>query len=154
MLTEVTLIRLRDQLTYLDTVFPKSSIEAWERRPGTGKWSARENLAHLGRYHEVFLDRVRQILREDQPHFMRYRAEDDEQWPLWSSFGMPVLQKRIPELRAEVTAIVSILADAQLGRTGYHPALGQMTIVQWLEFFLLHEAHHLYTILFRLREGT
>ena len=153
MLTEVTLIRLRDQLTCLDAVFPKPSMEAWERRPGTGKWSARENLAHLGRYQEVFLDRLRRILREDQPHFTRYRAEDDEQWPLWSSFGIPVLQKRVPELRAEITAMISTLADTQLARTGRHPALGHMTVVQWLEFFLLHEAHHLYTILFRLREG-
>ena len=106
MLTEVTLIRLRDQLTCLDAVFPKPSREAWERRPGMGKWSARENLAHLGRYHEVFLDRVRRILREHQPHFTRYRAEDDEQWPLWSSFGIPVLQKRVPESRAEITAMI------------------------------------------------
>jgi hypothetical protein len=29
-----------------------------------------------------------------------------------------------------------------------------MNVPLWLEFFLLHEAHHLYAILFRLRESS
>jgi hypothetical protein len=28
-----------------------------------------------------------------------------------------------------------------------------MTIPQWLEFFLLHEAHHLYTAMLRIAEA-
>jgi hypothetical protein len=28
-----------------------------------------------------------------------------------------------------------------------HPLLGPMPIPLWLEFFLLHEGHHLYTIM-------
>jgi len=49
---------------------------------------------------------------------------------------------------------VSGLSDEQLTRTGLHPVLGEMDIPLWLEFFLLHEAHHLYAILFRLRDSS
>jgi len=46
-------------------------------RPASGEWAARENLAHLARYHEVFINRIRGILTEDAPHLGRYRAEED-----------------------------------------------------------------------------
>jgi uncharacterized damage-inducible protein DinB len=153
MVPEVTSIRLRDQLTTLEAFFSQTGPEAWQRKPASGKWSALENLAHLGRYHEIFLDRVRRILNEDRPHFARYRAEDDEEWRSWSSLQARVVQSRIRELRSEVIGLVSALTEAQLKRTGFHPILGEMTILQWLEFFLLHEAHHLYAILFRLKEA-
>jgi hypothetical protein len=33
---------------------------------------------------------------------------------------------------------------------GVHPALGPLTIPEWLEFFLLHEGHHLYQVMLRV----
>jgi len=101
----------------------------------------------------VFLERLGKILREDRPQFGRYRAEDDEQWPSWSSLPVDLLLARIRQLRREVLSKVGSLSDAHLARTGIHPVLGEMDVSLWLEFFLLHEAHHLYAILFRLREG-
>lgn len=151
MLSESVLTRLRHQLTSLDVAFPETPAQAWEHKPTSGKWSARENLAHLARYHEVFLERVEKILREDRPTFSRYRAEDDQKWPLWSALETTALQTRIRALRDKVIDVLTNLSETQLARTGIHPALGEMNIQQWLEFFLLHEAHHLYTILFRLR---
>ena len=40
-----------------------------------------------------------------------------------------------------------------MNRVGVHPVFGLMTIPLWLEFFLLHEAHHLYVVLHRVRGG-
>jgi uncharacterized damage-inducible protein DinB len=153
MLSQLTAIRLRDQLASIDGLVANKTAEEWDREPASGKWSARENLAHLGRYHEVFLERLSRILREDRPQFGRYRAEDDEQWPSWSSLPVDLLLARIRQLRREVLSKVGSLSDAHLGRTGIHPVLGEMDVSLWLEFFLLHEAHHLYAILFRLRES-
>ncbi|MGH7237346.1 MAG: DinB family protein, partial [Candidatus Saccharimonadales bacterium] len=34
----------------------------------------------------------------------------------------------------------------KLERMGIHPKYGKLTVLDWTEFFLLHEAHHLYTI--------
>ena len=46
-------------------------------KPVSGKWSAHEQLAHLARYHQVFLQRIDRILSEQAPEFPRYRAEYD-----------------------------------------------------------------------------
>lgn len=153
MLSELTTVRLRDQLASLDVFVASKTTKDWNREPASGKWSARENLAHLGRYHEVFLERLSRILREERPQFRRYRAEDDERWPSWSSLAVDLVLARIRQLREEVLSKVSALSNEQLARTGIHPVLGEMDISLWLEFFLLHEAHHLYAILFRLRES-
>src|SRR5690348_6148025 len=142
--------QLRDQLPVFQKTFPNSSPEAWERKPDSGRWSARENLAHLARYHQVLYERLRRIEQEDRPQFARYRAENDPEWTNWQSLPLPILEDRIRSQRQELVIYVSRLSDAQLSRTGIHPALGEFNVTQWLEFFLLHEGHHLYTILFML----
>lgn len=151
MLNELTTVRLRDQLSSLDVFVASKTTEEWNRKPPSGKWSARENLAHLCRYHEVFLERINRILQEDRPEFGRYRAEEDELWPSWSPLAVDLLLARIRQLRQEVRSKIGSLSREQLVRTGIHPVLGEMDVRLWLEFFLLHEAHHLYAILFRLR---
>lgn len=151
MLPNATSARLCDQLSNFQALFSHVMQQSWEEKPGPTKWSARENLAHLGRYHEILLHRVRRILKEDRPQFTRYRAERDEQWLSWSSLSVQLVQERIGKLRSELMELLGTLTEPQLQKTGSHPILGELTVIQWLEFFLLHEAHHLYAILLELR---
>lgn len=144
--------RLRNQLDCLATVLAGTGEGALDRRPQPDKWSGCENLAHLGRYHEVFLDRLQRILNEDDPPLARYRAEDDPEWPAWAALPASEVMGRLPKLRAKLVAEVDRLSDDQLKRIGVHNRFGPMTVVQWLEFFLLHEAHHLLTVMQRVRE--
>jgi Protein of unknown function (DUF1569) len=39
----------------------------------------------------------------------------------------------------------------RMGRVGHHPAFGALNLRQWVQFFLMHEAHHLYVALVRSR---
>ena len=39
------------------------------------------------------------------------------------------------------------LSEEDFQRTGIHPKFGEMNLSLWLEFFLVHEAHHLYVVL-------
>jgi hypothetical protein len=48
--------------------------------------------------------------------------------------------------------LITNLNDGELLLTGTHPKFGVLTIPGWTEFFLLHEAHHLFTI-FRLAKS-
>ena len=48
--------------------------------------------------------------------------------------------------RKEIAAGMLSFPEVDLAKTGIHPAFGQMTLLQWLNFFLLHEAHHLFAI--------
>jgi hypothetical protein len=152
-LSESLRARLRTQLECLDPLLGGATGAALGQRPPSGKWSALENLAHLARHHEVCLDRVRRILAEDRPRFPRYRAEEDAQWPAWAGCSPEELRRRLRASRHELIALVEGLGPDQLARTGVHAVLGEMPVSLWLEFFLLHEAHHLYAVFSRVRGG-
>lgn len=117
-----------------------------------GKWSAHEQLAHLARYHQIFLQRIDRILAEQAPVFSRYRAEDDPEWPAWTSLPTPQLLVRISSMRAKLMARLRSLNEEDFERTGVHPTFGAMGLSLWLEFFLVHEAHHLYVVLQLVRK--
>jgi len=145
--------RLATQLECLPALLEGAAPGALERRTRSGKWSVRENLAHLARHHEVVLDRVRKVLAEDRPRLPRYAAEEDAEWPAWVALPMHEVLARLSALRTELTALVVSLDEEQLGRTAVHPTLGEMALPLWIEFFLLHEAHHLYVVMKRARGG-
>jgi hypothetical protein len=146
MLPAVTALRLESQLDALPLLLAGVAPDALARRPAPGEWSAQENLAHLARHHDVFLVRLRRILAEDGPDLGRYRAEEDPEWPAWRELPVEEALARLRARRAELVALVDALGPAELARAGRHPVLGPMTVPLWLEFLLLHEAHHLYVI--------
>jgi hypothetical protein len=145
--------RLSTQLECLPALLEGAAPGALERRTRSGKWSVHENLAHLARHHAVVLDRVRRTLAEDRPELPRYAAEADTEWPAWAALSPFEVRGRLEGQRAELVTLVEGLTDQQLGRTAVHPTLGEMTLSLWLEFFLLHEAHHLYIVMKRARGG-
>ena len=115
------------------------------RRPIiAGKWSVFENIVHLQTYQHVFISRVRQMLEGNNPSFSRYTAEGD---PLFldncGKSTREIMQDMIT-VRKEMSAEILTFPSTDLVKTGTHPVFGEMTILQWLNFFLLHEAHHLF----------
>jgi uncharacterized damage-inducible protein DinB len=121
------------------------------RRAIPDKWSAQENLAHLARYHEIFLERMDRILSEEKPVFARYRAEEDPEWETWRGKSYRDLTNLLAQLRERVVVKLKSLTDEDFQRVGVHPRFGELALSQWLEFFLLHEAHHLYLIFQQVR---
>jgi uncharacterized damage-inducible protein DinB len=143
--------RLATQLDALDMALEGVAAEQLEWRPPSGKWSARENLAHLGRQHEVFLERLRRILSEEAPALEAYRAERDPEWPRWAGMSAAEALSRLRALRDTLLEEAARLDARALARPGVHSRLGPMSLELWIEFFLTHEAHHLYVILKRAR---
>jgi uncharacterized damage-inducible protein DinB len=152
-LSASTASRLASQLDCLPALLEGVPAEALLRRTRSGKWSVHDNLAHLARQHAVFLERVRAILSQDRPELRRYSAEDDTEWPSWAALPTSEVLVRLLALRTQITLLVGGLDDAALARTAVHSALGEMPLTLWLEFFLLHEAHHLYVVMKRARGG-
>jgi uncharacterized damage-inducible protein DinB len=145
--------RMRDQSAAIPLVIGRADAEALSRRPGPDTWSAAENLAHIARCHLVFLDRANRILTEDQPELDAYREERDDQWPEWVDISVVQSLSRIDAFRPEIERLIINLSDDQLARVGIHRNLGAMTLREWIEFFLLHEAHHLYVVMKLARAG-
>ena len=95
--------------------------------------------------------RVDRILAEAAPRFPRYRAEEDLEWPSWQSLPIETVTRRLTTLRGDLIRKIGAIAPDDFSRVGVHPAFGEMTLTEWLEFFLVHEGHHLYIILQRVR---
>src|ERR1051326_5964833 len=89
---------------FLDLALRNIPAERLADRQVHGKWSALENLAHLGRYHEIFLERLDRILKEDSPEFARYRAEDDPHWQDWLALSASDVLDRLRSLRLQLVA--------------------------------------------------
>lgn len=71
---------------------------------------------------------------------------------MWRSRATDDLLVALYNDRQLLFDLVTTLDDKNLQRTGTHEKYGKLSVLQWAEFFLLHEAHHLLTI-FRLANG-
>jgi len=138
---------LARQLDTLPFVLGGASEADLSRRPSPGKWSVRDHLAHIARYHEVTLARVERMLNEDRPVLERYLAEQDPDWPAWSEKALPEVLERLRELRGTLVGEFKALPESGRSRVGVHPKFGAMSVAEWLAFFLIHEGHHLYVIM-------
>lgn len=116
------------------------------RQVNPGKWSIFEHIVHLQTYQHVFVDRVRQILEGNNPSFGRYSAETDPAFTDNTRKTFREIMHDLITLRKEITAGFFSFIESDFNKTGTHPLYGGMNLLQWLNFFLLHESHHLFTI--------
>jgi hypothetical protein len=111
-----------------------------------GKWSIFENIVHLQTYQHIFIDRMERILKEDDPAFPRYSADAD---PLFMDNCHKTTREIMQDFittRKEIVLRTMSLSGIELQRPGTHPFFGKLNMVQWLNFFLMHESHHLFSI--------
>jgi hypothetical protein len=118
-----------------------------KERLNPDKWSVFENITHLAAYQPTFIYRLGLMLEGQKPRFDRYVADND---PLFQEYLKKSLKDLLQDLSAKrvfITGRLINLTDDELKQTGYHPKLGHTPISKWTEFFLLHEAHHFFTIM-------
>jgi len=144
-------LRLTSQGRTVLAVIRSADATMVNRRPPSDKWSAREHFAHVTRVHDALVARARRILDEDSPILNAYRAEADPEWPRCQSLSVDVLIHEFEQKREEILTVLRGLDDADLRRVGSHPLFGVMTLAAWFEFFLVHEAHHIYVMMRRAR---
>lgn len=138
--------RLQVQHNSLDFIIKDLSDSDLRKAIEPGKWSIFENIAHLAAYQHSFQKRIGIILNEENPSFPRYTAEADPLFHDMVTFSTNDVIDDLNYSRNEINVLLSELNDTELIRTAVHPLYGKMDIMQWTEFFLLHEAHHLFTI--------
>jgi hypothetical protein len=122
------------------------------QQPEPGKWSIKDNIAHLVSYQPVFIGRAHQMLKGDTPVFSAYRADNEPDFIEARGWQLTDLLSKLNGNRRQILELITNLPDDQLSLKGTHPKYGTLTIVEWTEFFLLHEAHHLFTM-FKLAKG-
>jgi len=138
--------RLLNQHTVITAIVSSLNNEKLDCRPETDKWSIHDHIVHLATYQPVFLGRLRQILSEDEPFFNRYVADVDENFIALRNMPVTELLAKISDDRKDIVNLVLSLDETGHRRTGRHLKYGNLTVLEWTEFFLLHEAHHLFAI--------
>jgi uncharacterized damage-inducible protein DinB len=141
--------RLHYQHKVLVDIIDGLTDEQIRRNFETGKWSIFENIVHLQTFQHKFNSRVKQILENSNPEFEKYTAEAD---PLFLDNCQKSTREVMQDLltvRKEMTARILALGEKEFDKIGHHKVYGTMNLHKWLNFFLLHEGHHLFTI-FRL----
>ena len=138
--------RLKHQHKTIASIIIKLNNTALNHRPAKGKWNIHEQIAHLAKYQPVFIERIRKILAMDRPEFNVYDAEMDDEFEIYCAFTTYELLKKISTDRELIFHLITHLPPDKLDRVGIHPKYGTLTIIDWTEFFLLHEAHHLMAI--------
>jgi len=138
--------RLQYQHKSLLDIIDGLTDEQIRRQIITGKWSIFENITHLATYQHTFISRIKQMLEQDNPAFPRYTAETDPLFHDNCSKSSREIMQDLLTTRKEMAAGILSFRETDLDKAGQHPFFGQMNLIQWLNFFLLHEAHHLFTI--------
>src|SRR5882762_4752230 len=105
--------RLRTQHQTIEIILSPLDKAHLLVRPQPGKWNILENLAHLGRYQLVFIDRITQILHSvEEPLFERYVAEEDPEFENWRSLPVEALISQIESDRKYIFALITNLTEA------------------------------------------
>lgn len=138
--------RLQYQHKSLLDIIEGLSDEQIRRSTNAGKWSIFENIVHLQTYQHTMIGRIKLILEGNNPSFHPYTAEADPVFHENCSKTSREVMQDLLTIRKDMTNGILSFKESDLEKTGQHPAYGTMNLVQWLNFFLLHESHHLFTI--------
>jgi len=139
--------RLQYQPASLDISIQGLTEEQIKSKPLADKWSIFENLAHLARYHEIFKERSALITAGGTPLFQPYKADNDPGFFEWQNKPFTQLMHDFYTDRDILNACLGSFTAEQLQGAARHPVYGLLSMEGWTELFLLHEAHHFFTII-------
>lgn len=138
--------RLKNQHLVISELIRTLDDDLINIEPSKGKWSIKDNIAHITLYHLKFLNRLKLIKNEKDSYFNSYIPDEDPEFIKLRTISVQELLNSLNENRKLLVKYINNLDDSELEKTATHQKFGKMNVVQWIEFFLLHEAHHIYTI--------
>ncbi len=142
-LPEATILRLESQHLIIRELVSGLTEQQIEQQIYTGKWTLKQQLAHLVSYQDMFFERVQLIMNSFNAVFSPYVAEDDAGFHNASRQSVPQLLENLNSMRNTINGFYFNLNSGELYRKGRHTHYGNFSIALWAEFFLLHEAHHI-----------
>lgn len=145
-LPEATKIRLKTQHCILTDLILNLTDDELNFAVIPGKWSIKQQIAHLLRYEEMFFDRLQIIMSTFNAVFFPYVSDEDDKFQEVCDLPLKQLLLDFERKRETLTSFYFNLNSGELSRKGRHTQLGYFSIALWAEFFLLHEANHLYSI--------
>jgi hypothetical protein len=127
--------RLRD-------AFAKVPREAWNWRPGAGKWSVHEILAHCADSEMNAAARIRYLVAEETPVILGY---DQDRWARVLDYHQTRVElalAAVDVIRAHTVNLLRRLPEEAWAREGTHTESGLYTAEDWLEIYAEHLDKH------------
>lgn len=138
--------RLQNQHLALNQIIDNATDQHLMSNHIPEKWSIHEQITHLASYQPVFMGRMNLILNNENPSFQAYSADNDPEFANWKLKPTATLLQKIDEDRKNLNTLITSMSPSELQRIGNHPKFGDLNVIEWTEFFLLHEAHHIFAI--------
>jgi hypothetical protein len=122
-------------------------------KPAPERWSISEVLAHLVEIEELYAGRIRRMVAEDAPQFLRYVQPDPASPNAGSQGDTAEILAYFTSLRRNNVAFLNTMPANAGSRTGHHSELGPITLWQMLCEWASHDLGHLRQIaeLYRAR---
>jgi uncharacterized damage-inducible protein DinB len=140
------IVRLQTQHLDLRRILNDLSTEALHKKQDQS-WSIYEHLIHLAVYQPRFIHRLNDIVQNQASVFSAYDTKKDPLFQEYQQLEVMDIWDRIQERREDLVSIAETITEEQLQKTGTHALYGSMSVGDWIDFFLLHEAHHIYRML-------
>ena len=112
-------------------------------RPAAGEWAIIEVVGHLADTEERALDRVRRMLREDNPVLEPFDQEALAEERHYLDLDLNQELDRLEQLRRQCLALLEALDASGWERTGRHGDHGMMSVERYETHVAAEEVEHL-----------
>jgi len=116
------------------------------RRPTPRRWSAHEHACHLTVVHQLFFDRLEQILREPHPIITPYLPDQADPDDLLMKMDLDQSLAQYVIDRARLVARIRRLTPAEWNRTAEHQEYSDYSVYIMFRHVALHDFLHAYRI--------
>ena len=145
-------IRLKQQHPGIHHIIKGLDEAALRRRPQPDKWNIVDNIAHIASYQLLFTERMQKTIAGESLTFGGYVPEQDARFLEMQKWPVTELLASLEKDGLNLYTLLNNSSAEQLSNTATHLKYGSMNVTSWAEFYLLHEAHHMFTI-FKLAKG-
>ena len=114
----------------------------WDRRPDPERFTLREMIAHLADWDQIFLERMRRTLSEDDPTLP---DQDEGRLAVERDYAAqdPVENlRRFSENRGALVSFLRGLGDSDYERPALRPELGPMPLQYQFLLVVVHDGYH------------
>ena len=122
------------------------SPQILRRRPTPRRWSAHEHACHLTVVHQLFFDRLEQILREPHPIITPYLPDQADPDDLLLKMDLIQSLEQYVSDRARLVARIRRLTPEEWNRTAEHKEYRDYSIYIMFRHVALHDFLHAYRI--------
>ncbi|WP_432738268.1 DinB family protein [Maridesulfovibrio sp. FT414] len=141
---EAVLKGLRESHVILSGLVTDLPDEVLHCRRGDGFWTIAEHAAHLADVQPMGEERIRRILNEDNPEFVPFLPEEDDNTKLLPPPDMKDVLSRFHSARVRIVQLLEQASPEDWQRKAVHPEYRQYGLFIFARHILMHDHWHMY----------